>query len=67
LAIIPLQDVLGLGSEARMNRPGHPMGNWRWRFRREELTPDLRAQLREVTWLYGRFPSCSPQGIGLPC
>jgi len=65
LAIIPLQDVLGLGSEARMNRPGQPMGNWRWRFRREELTPDVRARLREVTWLYGRFPSCSPRDVGM--
>lgn len=56
LAIIPLQDVLGLGSEARMNRPGRPTGNWRWRFRRHMLTREIREQLSELTWLYGRFP-----------
>jgi len=61
IAIIPLQDVLGLGSEARMNRPGRPTGNWRWRFRREMLTREIREQLRELTWLYGRSPDCSEE------
>jgi 4-alpha-glucanotransferase len=49
LAIVPLQDVLGLGSEARMNHPGQPYGNWRWRFRRGALTDALAARLREAT------------------
>jgi 4-alpha-glucanotransferase len=49
LAIVPLQDVLGLGSEARMNNPGHPYGNWRWRFDRRQLTRELAARLREAT------------------
>ncbi len=40
-AIFPLQDVLGLGSEARMNLPGRLGGNWRWRFRAEALTPGI--------------------------
>ena len=55
-AICPLQDVLGLGSEARMNRPGLPSGNWTWRFRREDLRPDLAARLRELTERCGRIP-----------
>jgi 4-alpha-glucanotransferase len=54
LAIIPLQDVLGLGSEARMNLPGTAKGNWRWRFREGVLTPDLAQRLREMVELYDR-------------
>jgi 4-alpha-glucanotransferase len=53
-AIIPLQDVLSLGSEARMNLPGRPGGNWRWRFRAEMLTPEIVQRLKELTWLYQR-------------
>ena len=54
LAIIPLQDVLGLGSDARMNLPGTAKGNWRWRFRAEQLTPELAKRLREMVILYDR-------------
>jgi len=54
LAIIPLQDVLGLGSEARMNLPGTAKGNWRWRFRAGALTPDLARRLHEMVELYDR-------------
>ena len=42
LAIVPAQDVLGLGSEARMNTPGRPEGNWTWRLRRGQLTTSTR-------------------------
>jgi 4-alpha-glucanotransferase len=49
LAIAPLQDVLGLGSDARMNHPGQPYGNWRWQFERGALTGELAARLREAT------------------
>jgi len=49
LAIVPLQDVLGLGSDARMNQPGQTYGNWSWRFDRDALTPQLAARLREAT------------------
>jgi 4-alpha-glucanotransferase len=52
--IIPLQDVLGLGSEARMNLPGRPSGNWRWRYRPEALTAPIRERLRDLTRTYGR-------------
>lgn len=53
-AIIPLQDVLGLGSEARMNIPGTTTGNWRWRFIQEELTDKIKTRLKEMTRVYGR-------------
>jgi 4-alpha-glucanotransferase len=49
LAIIPAQDVLGLGSEAQMNRPGTANGNWRWRLKRGQLTDELAARLRQAT------------------
>ncbi len=52
--LIPLQDVLGLGSEARMNLPGRPNGNWRWRFTAGALTPELAARLKRLTALYDR-------------
>jgi 4-alpha-glucanotransferase len=53
-ALAPLQDVLRLGSEARMNRPGQAWGNWRWRFRAEMLTEPLLDQLAELTETYER-------------
>jgi 4-alpha-glucanotransferase len=54
IAIVPLQDVLGLGAEARMNLPGTLGGNWKWRCRPGVLTKDLSARLRELTQLYDR-------------
>ncbi len=48
LAIAPAQDVLGLGSEGRMNRPGTAEGNWRWRLEPGQLTPALARRLREL-------------------
>jgi 4-alpha-glucanotransferase len=53
-AIFPLQDVLGLGSEARLNFPGVPSGNWSWRYRAEQLDGTLADALRELTVLTGR-------------
>lgn len=53
-AIIPLQDVLGLGTEARMNRPGSFEGNWEWRFTFEQLAPDILARLRRETGTFER-------------
>jgi 4-alpha-glucanotransferase len=55
-AIVPMQDVLGLGNEARMNLPGRASGNWRWRLLESELTPQAQDRLRELAVLYGRFP-----------
>ena len=53
-AIVPLQDVLGLGSEARMNSPGKSRGNWTWRLREGEWTGKLVTRLRELSEAYGR-------------
>ena len=55
LAIIPLQDVLGLGSEARLNQPGRPDGNWTWRYRQDQLNPDLARALRDLAIITRRW------------
>ena len=52
--LFPLQDVLGLGTEARMNQPATLGGNWRWRYRAGALTPELTERLRELTELFER-------------
>jgi 4-alpha-glucanotransferase len=54
-AILPLQDLLGLGAEGRMNLPNSTQGNWIWRFREGELTDDHAERLREMTDTYGRI------------
>jgi len=54
LAIIPLQDILGLGAEARMNQPGTGRGNWEWQLVPGQMTPELAEQLRAMTETYGR-------------
>ena len=56
LAVIPLQDVLGLGSDERMNRPGEPQGNWEWRLQSGQLSDTHATWLRELTELSGRLP-----------
>ena len=56
LAICQAQDVLGLGSQARMNYPGRRSGNWRWQLPHGALTPALAARLREATHAAGRLP-----------
>lgn len=53
-SIIPLQDLLGLGNEARMNIPGKTGGNWAWRYEKEALTDKMAEYLRKLTKLYGR-------------
>jgi len=52
--IAPIQDVLGLGEEARMNRPATKKGNWRWRLLPHQLTPDLANKFSEITEASGR-------------
>jgi len=54
LAIIPVQDVLGLGESARMNRPGRIKGNWQWRLNQRQLTPQISKQLAKLTQITGR-------------
>jgi 4-alpha-glucanotransferase len=56
ITIIPLQDILGLGQEARMNYPGRAEGNWEWRYTADMLRGDLVNRLRELTEMYGRVP-----------
>lgn len=53
-ALAPLQDVLAMGTESRMNLPGQSAGNWSWRFTEEDLTPAVLDRLAQVTELYGR-------------
>ena len=67
LAILPLQDVLGLGSEARLNTPGQAEGNWGWRLERGALTGALAARLRAATAEAGRLPrqGAKPAGRSL--
>ena len=54
IAMAPLQDVLGLDNESRMNRPATTSGNWSWRFGKEDLSEELAGKLRELTEIYGR-------------
>ena len=54
-AIVPLQDVLGLGTEARMNLPNSTEGNWSWRHRAGVLTDAIAFRLKQLTTLYGRL------------
>jgi 4-alpha-glucanotransferase len=56
VAIAPLQDILSLGGDARMNKPGVAEGNWRWRFRADQFRPDLINRLAGLTELFNRLP-----------
>src|SRR6185503_12306154 len=57
-AIIPLQDLLGLGTEARMNLPNSTEGNWAWRFQSGALTDAIASRLKRLSELYGRGLIC---------
>jgi len=59
-ALIPLQDVLGLGSEARMNTPSLHGGNWKWRFAPGQLTVELTAKLAHLAEVTDRLPQSFP-------
>lgn len=56
LCVVPLQDVLGLGSEGRMNVPSQPAGNWRWRFQGQALRPELAEKLATLVEVADRLP-----------
>ncbi len=60
LAIVPHQDLAGLGSEGRMNRPGTVQGNWGFRLSRAMLDVGIRNRLSEIVWLFGRQPQQNP-------
>jgi 4-alpha-glucanotransferase len=54
--MVQAQDVLGLGSDARMNMPGRARGSWRWKLERGALTAALAKRLREATEEARRLP-----------
>jgi 4-alpha-glucanotransferase len=54
MAVLPVQDLLKLGSEARLNRPGTVSGNWKWRLPLQALTADLAARYRDLVQLHNR-------------
>ncbi len=66
MALTPLQDVLDLGSEARMNFPGREAGNWAWRFADGDLTPQLAERLAELTTLTARTADQSAPELPQP-
>jgi 4-alpha-glucanotransferase len=60
LCVVPLQDVLGLGSEARMNVPSQPEGNWGWRCKTDALRPELAEKLAAIAEVSDRLPGPEP-------
>jgi 4-alpha-glucanotransferase len=60
LCVVPLQDVLGLGSEGRMNVPSHPEGNWCWRFCSDMLRPEWAEKLAALADVADRLPTPLP-------
>jgi 4-alpha-glucanotransferase len=60
MALVPMQDVLGLGSEARMNIPSRPDGNWGWRLEPGMLTAELADKLAALTTVCDRVPQAPP-------
>jgi 4-alpha-glucanotransferase len=65
-SIVQAQDVLGLGSEARMNVPGRAAGNWGWRFQESQLDPHSVARLADMTAVYHRWNGEVPAAYRLP-
>jgi 4-alpha-glucanotransferase len=61
-AVVPLQDVLGFGTEARMNLPNSTAGNWAWRYKAGVLTEEIETRLKELVELYGRARDTSSRG-----
>lgn len=57
LAVVPMQDLMGLDGDHRMNRPGVPTGNWRWRFQWDQLDARLAQRVKHLIALYGRVQS----------
>jgi 4-alpha-glucanotransferase len=62
IAIVPLQDLLGLGTKARMNLPNTTSGNWAWRYKPDALTPQLAQRLKDMSHIYGRLPEPEEKG-----
>jgi 4-alpha-glucanotransferase len=64
--IVPLQDVLGLDSRARMNTPGTPNGNWTWRFEAGQITTEIIERLADMTAVYSRWNGTLPEQFQPP-
>lgn len=56
LAVVPMQDYLGLSGEGRMNRPATAEGNWRWRMTKEQMSDAICEKIRRLTTIGGRLP-----------
>ena len=56
LAIVTMQDILGLGSEGRMNTPSTLGNNWKWRMKKDAIDDKLAGKIRSNMQLYGRMP-----------
>jgi 4-alpha-glucanotransferase len=56
ISVLPFQDILGLGTDAKMNTPAQPEGNWGWRCRKEAFNDELSGRMKYLTYLYGRSP-----------
>lgn len=56
ISMIQIQDILGLGNEARMNKPSTLGTNWLWRVKKDELTKEISSRLYEITKIFGRIP-----------
>jgi 4-alpha-glucanotransferase len=63
LALVPVQDVLGLDSDARMNVPSQTVGSWSWRLRAGTLTPELAAKLATLVEITDRDASLQPSSL----
>ena len=61
LCVVPLQDLLGLGGDSRMNMPSRPEGNWRWRFHADMLRPEIAEKLGSLTEVADRLPKPGAQ------
>lgn len=66
LAVIPMQDYLGLNFEARINTPSTLGGNWTWRMKKDAFTPEIRERCRQMNRLYGRRNSWEPETTAVP-
>ena len=66
LALAPLQDVLNLGADARMNVPGRLEGNWRWRYTEDMLSAAAFQWLRDLTITSNRSPVAQPKLFSPP-
>lgn len=62
-AVVPLQDLLGLGTEARMNLPNSTKGNWAWRYEAGALTEKIETRLKELTDWYGRAKTTTTERL----